>query len=120
MTRFTTDKTHAFATLLAHELQQSEHQLDASGARLTALLGTIFEGRVPAGFAAAAGQSGIEKTTAALSALVEARRQIVMAHAHFERDGQRMGVTWAASPLTESKPLDDKGGVTLALEEQMA
>lgn len=95
---------NAFASVLAHELRQSEHQLDASGARLTALLGTIFEGRVTAGFAAAAGQTGLEKTTAALAALVEARRQIVYAHSHFERDGRRMGLDWSMSGLTETKP----------------
>ncbi len=93
-----------FACLIAHELRDSERQIDASGARLSLLLGTIFEGRAPAGFAAAAGQSGIENTAAALSAIVEARRKIVAAHNHFERDGRRMGLDWSMSGLGENKP----------------
>ncbi|RZJ19137.1 MAG: hypothetical protein EON91_02770 [Brevundimonas sp.] len=100
-----TPDQNAFASLVAHELIQSERQLDVSGARLTALLTTIFEGRVPAGIAACVGQSGLQKTAAALSALVEARGQIIGAHSHFERDGRRLGLDWSMSGLTESKPI---------------
>lgn len=95
-----------FASVVAHDFRETEHLIDATGARLAELLTHAFHGRKGAGLAAAAGQKAFVSAARALHILTEARGELVEAHGHAERDARRLGLNHSLLIPGETKPGD--------------
>lgn len=97
-----------FASSVAMDLRETEHMLDAAGARLADLLASAFHARAVANIGAAAGQKAFIAAAKALLTLTAARGELVEAHGHAERDARRMGLNYSLLIPGETKP-DESG-----------
>lgn len=99
-----------FAGVVADDLRRLEHHMDDQIAMTGALIQTMAQRR-HSGLSAAFGQRGAEKLVSALAATVEARGQVVMAHARLAQDATREGLRWQTTvgPLEPSP--EDPGEV---------
>src|SRR5688572_26455185 len=100
-----------FASAVALDLRETEHLMDAAGARLADTLSHALHGRGSANLAAAAGQKAFVAAAKALHTLASARGELVEAHGHAERDARRMGLNYSMLIPGESKP-DNEGSTT--------
>lgn len=109
------DTKHAFASIVAANLNASELAADRQLAQLGVTLTDLASGRAAAGFAAGPGQAGLDHLAEAIALTVTARRSLVKAHDSLARDARRMRVSWTApegpnaGPL-EKTPTGDGGG----------
>lgn len=99
-----------FASGVALDLRETEHLLDAAGARLADTLASAFHTRRSANIGAAAGQRAFSAAAKALHTLTEARGELVQAHNHAQRDARRMGLDYSLLIPGESKPDDGQTG----------
>lgn len=115
------DTKHAFASIVAANLNASELAADRQLAQLGITLTDLASGRAAAGFAAGPGQAGLDHLAEAIALTITARRSLVAAHDSLARDARRMRVTWTepkapnggphAGPL-EKDPEGTGGGET--------
>ena len=99
-------KPDEFASTVALDLRETEHLIDAAGARLADMISHALTGRMDAGLAAGAGHRAFSAAAQALHTLTEARGELVEAHNHALRDARRMGLNHALLIPGESKPQD--------------
>lgn len=100
------DTKHAFASIVAANLNASELAADRQLAQLGITLTDLASGRAAAGFAAGPGQRGFDHLAEAISLNVAARRSLVAAHDSLARDARRMRVTWTAPEGPNAGPLE--------------
>jgi hypothetical protein len=103
-------KPDEFASTVALDLRETEHLLDAAGARLADMISHGLTGRIGAGLAASAGQKAFSAAARALHTLTEARGELVEAHDHALRDARRMGLDHTLLIPGEEKPGDGQPG----------
>jgi hypothetical protein len=99
-------KPDEFASAVALDLRETEHLLDAAGARLADTISHALSGRMGAGLAASAGHRAFSAAAKALYTLTEARGELVEAHNHALRDARRMGLDHTLLIPGETKPED--------------
>ena len=99
-------KPDEFASAVALDLRETEHMLDAAGARLADMISHGLSGRMSAGLAAGAGHRAFSAAARALLTLTEARGELVEAHNHALRDARRMGLNHTLLIPGETKPDD--------------
>ena len=98
------EKPDAFASTVALDLRETEHMLDAAGARLADMISHALTGRIRAGLAAGAGQKAFSAAARALHTLTEARGELVEAHGHALRDARRLNLDHTLLIPGEEKP----------------
>ena len=107
-----TQSPDQFASGVAYDLRETEHLLDATGARLAELIAAALHGRRSANLGAGAGQKAFSAAAKALHTLTAARGELVEAHGHAERDARRLGLQHSLLIPGESKPSDGETGTT--------
>lgn len=98
----------AFASLVAQSIHGAEVDADRHLAQLGQTLADMAGGRVQAGLGADVGQKGLNYLGLAVSQAIESRKNLTLAHAALARDGQRIGLTWAAAGPFEKMDPDDR------------
>ena len=98
------DTKHAFASIVAANLNASELAADRWLAQLGVTLTDLASGRAAAGFAAGPGQAGLDHLAEAISLNVAARRSLVAAHDSLARDARRLRVGWTAPVAPHGGP----------------
>jgi hypothetical protein len=101
---------HAFASIVAANLNASELAADRQLAQLGVTLSDLAGGRAAAGFAAGPGQRGLDHLAEAIALNVAARRSLVAAHDSLARDARRLKLTWAAPEGPTADPLEKLPG----------